>query len=420
MRLTIPAILLGVALSACTVQPAPAPLFQKVLLVRADGSTVAVTDKELSPFQQLLRSHLPVPPPKSILAVEIDQPDGAGTAGRYLAVLRSASAAELRYYEQNDHSPRLDRHYFRVLSADEVRQLDAFLKDHPPAQMAALTPVGATAATEPATAPATAPTPATLPSDAADPVAEDPPATSVRVTDVQPKDTRTILLESPAKDSPADQLIALLDHFRQTGTMSCNYFQPFPPAARMLFSDPRRQVLQVWIKGDDIRAAIVPVTADVTAEPEPQWLAYQNNQWAASQPPPDPDPAATAPATQPVDPTPPAPAPNSAVLPPDIGVVPRLPAIPPRAVPVLKVPPMENPGMLPEAECWWTQAGPNYTTVWHYVPLSEFAGTTLGFVVPTFRFDVDHMAIDPAHQTLYLIHEGQLFALPIPPRAWRP
>jgi len=76
--------------------------------------------------------------------------------------------------------------------------------------------------------------------------------------------------------------------------------------------------------------------------------------------------------------------------------------------------------MLPKMESWWTEAGPNYTTVWHYVPLSPSNGVRLGFVVPSFIFDDDHMAIDAGRQTLYLIHEGQLFALPIPSRAMRP
>jgi len=52
--------------------------------------------------------------------------------------------------------------------------------------------------------------------------------TLVRITDVQQKDTRTVLVESPAKGGPPDLLVKLLDSFREAGTMTCSTFQPYP------------------------------------------------------------------------------------------------------------------------------------------------------------------------------------------------
>ena len=65
VRFALLVALLSLLLSACAAPRTESTLFQKVLAVQSDGSTVALTDNDLSPFQQLLRSHLPVPPPTS-------------------------------------------------------------------------------------------------------------------------------------------------------------------------------------------------------------------------------------------------------------------------------------------------------------------------------------------------------------------
>lgn len=433
MRPTIPAILLSLLLAGCAMPSASAPLFQKVLRIEADGTAMAVTDHELSPFQKLLRSHLPKPSPQSILAIEIDQPDGDGSTGTYLAVLRGSPSAELRYYEQSEHAPRLDRYYYRPMSAEEVRQLEAFLKTHPVAQMGDGTVPPKDTATQATTAPGT------MPSDAGATVEPGAPARIIRVTDAQPKVTRITVVDSPAKNSPPDQLATLLNRFRQSGIMTCSYFQPYPPAARMLFGDPHREVLQVWAKGDDVRAVITAapaVSPEFERPAEAQWLAFRDNHWTPSEAPPEPEPVAETATTHPSGGTTtgdaavaPAVAPavaNGAVVPQDVGPGGASPTTGAVAAPATlpAPPPAPSPfsqaDLLPTAECWWTQAGPNFTTVWHYLPLSRDAGLTLGFVVPTFLFDADHMAVDAKQGMLYMIHEGQLFSLPIPKRVLAP
>src|SRR5205085_1372660 len=88
-----------------------------------------------------------------------DDSYNAGADGAYLAVFRSPTSTELRYFEQVDHAPRADRYFHRTLTADELQRLDAFLKLHPIAQLGA---VPKKAAADPA-APAPAETSATQP-----------------------------------------------------------------------------------------------------------------------------------------------------------------------------------------------------------------------------------------------------------------
>jgi hypothetical protein len=146
--------------------------------------------------------------------------------------------------------------------------------------------------------------------------------------------------------------------------------------------------------------------------PDEHWLAYKDGTWQPSSPPPGSGPdteAATEPAIEPAT----EPATEPAAQP---ATEPATQAAAPETQPEPATEPVvvANPNMLPPTEKWWTEPNRNSTMVRHYIPLTPTSGITLGFVVPAFEFDDDHCAVDPARGMLYLIHDGQLFSLPIP------
>jgi hypothetical protein len=75
------------------------------------------------------------------------------------------------------------------------------------------------------------------------------------------------------------------------------------------------------------------------------------------------------------------------------------------------------PGIFLEQETWWTVPERNATLVYHYVPLNEKAGLKFGFVVPAFEFSDGQFTVDGEKGVMYLIHDGQLFSLPVPESA---
>ena len=426
--LLLPLLLVGCAADTGS------PLLQKVRALHADGTlTDTLPDQDLTPFQQLLRDRLPPEPPlpSAIFALEEDVPGGQGTEGEYLALVCSGSEVVLRYYEQEDHRPRTDRFYFRQLTPAEAFEFDTFFKSHPLADLQRSGPA-APAATEPASQPADATSPATEPAAAA----TDGPPIQFRFTDARQDGTRTLLIQSPGDDDhPVIDLLHLLAKFRDAAPFAARYSQTIPLTARALFADPRRRVLYVWHQGDDLRIVVAALQADgrvASGQAVESWLAYKEGRWQPSTPPPESAPPSQ-PASQPATEPAPAPAPE----PPSTNPYANLPIklLPtPAAFPNItaaQIRELMGPRLPPQVESWWTQPNQHSTTVLHYIPQPDAAsgnpvvrsqkvGLTLGFVVPAFVFDDDHFAVDAARGTLYVVHDGQLFALPIPQAALTP
>jgi hypothetical protein len=416
--------LLPVILAGCAAD-STSPLLQRVRAINADGSlTKPLADQDLSPFQQLLRERLPPEPPQptSIFALEADVPDGDGTEGGYLAIVRTDSSLVLRYYEQEEHLPRADRFYYRQLSPAETAEFEVFFKAHPLADLQRAHPAasapesaasqpadGASAAAPPVATPATAPDQA-IAQTQPDATADELPIV-FRFTDARPDRTETLVVRSPGKDDhPVIDLLHMLARFRDAAPFAGRYFQPIPLTARALYADPHRRVLYVWHEGDDLRIVVTPSPTEgaLPEEAGESWLAFKDGQWQPSTPPPAFTPEA---ATKPVSEPAPAVAPATE---PDVA-----PATDPFSN--LDLTPYLFPDRsLPQVERWWTEPNRKSTTVYHYVPISKEAGTTVGFVVPAFEFDDQHFAVDAARGTLYVIHDGQLFSLPIPPAALKP
>lgn len=430
--------LLTLLLAACAGGEASLPLLlRKVRAVNPDGTlSPPLAEKDLSPFQQLLRDRLPTSLAQSaaLFALEVDVPEGQGVEGDYLAIVRTeggAAAAELLYFEQSDHRPRFDRFYHRRLTAEETADFDAFLQAHPLAQLRrtspmAITPAGSSAAaTAPATEPGVPPEEQAATQPLEPDAASDDAPIFFRFTDARPQEAQTIVIQSPGKnDHPVVDLLRLLARFRDAGPFASTYVQQIPPTAQSLYADPYRRVLYVWhgsggggVGGegerDDLRIAVTSPLHPLDPPPEgpdEHWLAYQNGTWHPCAPPPGfgPEPeAATEPTTKPTTEPATEPAHDPATVP---ATQSAAPATQPGAEPVI----VANPDMLSPVEMWWTEPNRNSTMVRHYIPLSPTTGVTLGFVVPAFEFDDEHCTVDVARGILYLIHDGQLFSLPIP------
>jgi hypothetical protein len=411
-------LLLVMCLPACEARDSP--LLRKVQLIHPDGTTAALADRDLSPFQRLLRSRIPPPEHKprmeQIFAVEVDTPDGQGFEGEYLALARSGKTAELQYFEQVDHQPRLDRFFYRTLTEGEWNEFSAFLVSHP-LQVYLSAPAPSTPTTQPA---GTAQTQA-----ASEAVQNQPPDFQMILTDAQANATITMLVQGEVLDqASAKELVHRLHTLRDAGGLTCCYYQPVPPNSQLLFADPFRAILGVWAKGDDIRAVVSPpwhpLDAAPATMPEPHWIAFKEQQWVGSEPPPEPPATATAPAAIPT--TVPATEPvnsGAAVMPADIAAsgkgldVSATEA----ATPATKPSPFSPTDLLPKEEYWTAEPRGNFTAVTHYIPLNEYHAQRVEFWVPTFQFDDEHMCVDAGRGILYLIHDGQLFALPIPPAA---
>jgi len=219
-----------------------------------------------------------------------------------------------------------------------------------------------------------------------------------------------------------------------------------------------------------------PAGAAADGEAAAEWYAYEGGRWVKSKAPPEDDETGAEAATQPTsatgtsnpsearpapalptaglvpqnlnDPLPPAPpatvpapvplaavasgegsprAATAAVPAPEGGplrppaassMAPGAPAAGATTAPATEPSRFSNPGMLQMYESWSAEPGATYTTVWHLMPMSPVRTLKRGFVVPAFVFDDEHMSIDVGRQTLYLIHDGQLFKLPMPPIAF--
>jgi hypothetical protein len=322
------------------------------------------------------------------------------------------------------------------LTAAETFEFDAFFKAHALADLQHFGP-----AEEPSTRPATEPeegatattAAASEPAAPADlALARTQPEASAgehpflfRFTDARPDQTRTIVIQSPGKnDHPVIDLLHMVARFRDGAPFAGRYSQPIPLTAKPLFADPNRRVSYVWHQGGDLRIVVTASPHAGEAVPEEsgeRWLAYQDGHWEPSVPPPEfaPNPTTTPAsasaaqlATQPATTSDYQSAIRAAIESAASRVPP--PATQPDIGLLLHRPPPAR------VESWWTQPNRNSTTVFHYMPLSPTAGTTVGFVVPAFEFDDDHCAVDAGHGMLYLIHDGQLFSLPIPPAALKP
>ena len=429
MRLTHCLILplWALLLAACAGGEAPVPLLlRQVRAVNPDGTLSApLAEKDLSPFQQLLRDRIPAPlaQSSSLFALEVDVPEGQGVEGDYLAILRTGATAELLYFEQSDHRPRFDRFFHRRMTAEETADFADFQKAHPLAQLRRMSPVpfmpagSSDAAMVPATEPGAPPDEKAAATQPVEPdAASDDAPILFRFTDARPQEAQTIVIQSPGKDDhPVVDLLRLLARFRDAGPFTSTYVQQIPPTAQSLYADPYRRVLYVWHgggggEGDDLRIAVTSPLHPLDLPPEgpdEHWLAYKEGTWQPCAAPPGfgPEPeAVTEPATEPaVEPeTAPATEPATQAA---------APGTPAETEPVL----VANPDMLSPVEMWWTEPNRNSTMVRHYIPLTPTSGVTLGFIVPAFEFDDDHCAVDAARGILYLIHDGQLFSLPIPP-----
>jgi hypothetical protein len=412
MRLKLFAILgLSTLLAACAwpvSKSAPPAFLKSVRQVNPDGTLAAVEEKNLSPFQQFIRTEVATSKDQiaGALLLEIDTPNGIGNEGEYIAVMRLAGGAEeLRYFQQNDHLPRIDRYFHRDLTPEEVTRLDAVLKEHPIAKLGVFTTQAITPASQPATAPAL---------EAMDQEESYNSFSNaiLRLTDAQGKEAITTLLDSPSDDAPAAELALLLQEYRQRGALACVFRQAMPKDVKVLFTDPYKKVLTVWVKDQEIKAQIA---APVNGAVQDAWFGLENGQWSESQAPPEyqdaplPAPVPTTEAELPVEVTT-QPLAGLKPWPPAAAVVATLPTAR-EIVKEFRI----NQDKQPWEERWWTESGANFTTVWHFVPAAARAGVTTGFVVPGFVFDVEHMAV--SGETLYLIHDGQLFSLPIPKAA---
>jgi hypothetical protein len=236
----------------------------------------------------------------------------------------------------------------------------------------------------------------------------------LRLTDARGKEAQVLVLQAPGRDDhPAIDLVRMVAKFRAAAPLACTYLRQIPLTAKSMYADPYRRVLWVWNKGDDLRIAVADAAGpadEPPAEGDEHWLAYREGQWEASGAPGGAGEAGTEPeaATQGAAAVATATATQTEAAT-QVGVTPGKPGAR-----------YDYPGLIPQEEAWWTQPNVNATTVYHYVPLSANNGITRGFVVPSFIFDDDHFAVDLGHGILYLIHDGQLFSLVIPPAALQP
>ena len=353
-----------IALGGCA---SPESTFlKKVTRLTDAGKHETLPPEKLSAFQHLIRHRLPKPPGNafdrsaeiiSILALESDVPQGDGTEGHYTAVVSKASGVEFWYFEQRDHLPRTDRFYHRSLSAGEVTQFSDLQKRLPFSEVQHGSAAALTVISE----------------------------KMLRLWSADKNETQTIEAAEVLNDK-ISAWSSFLESLDAVDGLTCTYVQIIPPSARVLFADPHRKVVGLWTEGDDVRAMI----SDEKGDGAEKWMALSEGKWEASEPPPPPT-------TQPVATT----------------SAPATPATTPTSEPSR----FSNPGMLAEEESWWTEPESNHTTVWHYVSLSETNSRRVGFVVPTFVFDDDHAAINVSKKLLFILYDGQLISLPIPPAA---
>jgi hypothetical protein len=484
-------VVLTALLSACA-SDTSSPLFRKVRAVDADGKlSEPLPEMALTPFQQLLRSRLPGQPPQpgEIFALEVDVPEGEGTEGNYLALVRTAGAEgtagggwELQYFEQNEHRPRADRAFHRMLTAQEAGEFEAFLKAHPLTQIrvgrvksnGVASGDAVVAATQAGTQgddnPPKGGTPNSEPpkggtTNDGGTTSEEALVEGVRVlfrlTDARVDEAETVLVDSPRKgDHPVVDLLAMLKRFRDEGTLAASYYQTMPTTAKSMYADPYRRVLAVWERGGDLRIAVSEAVRPMEGAEEgagETWLAYKDGRWVASEVPPAGAEVTTQPTTRKENEPPKGGTPNGgigAVVPVDVTVVAVEPVVrggedPSKGgTPSTKTgdplsgiaweqmrrpdpttwPSAERlvaqarealgvPGIFLEQETWWTVPERNATLVYHYVPLNEKAGLKFGFVVPAFEFSDGQFTVDGEKGVMYLIHDGQLFSLPVPESA---
>jgi hypothetical protein len=271
-----------------------------------------------------------------------------------------------------------------------------------------------------------------------------------RFTLARGEEAQTVAVESPKKgDHPVVDLLGMLKRFRDEGGMAARYFQTMPVTAKSMYADPYRKVLAVWENGGDLRILVSAPERPMegaTAGAVEDWLAYKEGKWVASDPPP-PLPeaaaatqattkAATAPATQPAVAT-------GAVVPMDVaaaatraGEEPPKGGTPNDPLAGIAWEAMRRPnpttwpsatslvegarealaarGRFLEKETWWTEPERKGTMVYHYVPLGPKAGMRFGFVVPAFEFGDGEFVVDGEKGVMYLIHDGELFSLPVP------
>ena len=139
--------------AGCATQPSSPTLLRKVMEIRPDGKREAVPEEKLSAFVHLVRGRLPAKGATGVLAVEKDVAEGSGAEGFYGAVVRSGGGADLRYFEQRQHLPRVDRYYHRAMTGPELAALEGVLKMVPLAKLPGAASGLTVAATEPSTLP---------------------------------------------------------------------------------------------------------------------------------------------------------------------------------------------------------------------------------------------------------------------------
>jgi len=360
----------------------------------------------------------------------------------------------------------VDRFYHRVLTKGEVAGLEGAMKAVPLRKLSkAAVQVAATEAAGQGSTGGSAlergETGAVADTRTAGETPAVPVESAFRVTFADGKGGETVEMKSLG-EAAGPGVIGLVEGFcRDEGNaFACTYSQPIPATARVLFAEPHRRVMGIWTEGEELRAAIARGEGGAG---EPEWFAFKEGKWEVSEKPPEPLPGSTpgtgatrsslvvqaattaaspsgasasAPSTQVVRPEGTSRAmkietyalANAAVVPastrPATG--PAATAAAPMVVgggqsatePATETSPFSNPGMLPEEESWWTEPGGNFTTVWHYFPVSERNSLRRGFVVPTFVFDDAHAAINLSQKMLYILHDGHLIALPIPAAAF--
>jgi hypothetical protein len=405
------------------------PLYQ----VSGAGARTRVSPAALTPFQILIRSRLPAirvparglfkkpeaPAPgiEEIYALEVDQPQGAGTEGAYLAIFRSAKGAEFRYFEQVNHRPREDRYFHRPLAPAELEELTSFLAAHP---LTSRTPDGVgdpgSSALVPVESPgAAAPTQAESPPTQA----EEPPSPTLqfRFTDAQLREASMFVVGDPSEeDHPAIDLFRMFARFRDAGPpavapLVCSYFQPIPSTASIVYASPRHEVVSVWCNpadDGDLRILLSPPvespaggaavgaaaagglrTADDeegasdTPAIEARWYTRRSGDWL----PTDSPPAVGQPRSSPVI---------------ESGSASSQPA---SSSPI---------SPLPTREMWAAEPGLHSTNLWHYLPIDAFHGQWLGFAIPNLTFSDEQFVMDPSGTLVYLIFDGQLLSLPVP------
>jgi hypothetical protein len=238
------------------------------------------------------------------------------------------------------------------------------------------------------------------------------PGIGFRFTRATAKDAAAVVIKNPGEgDHPAIDLVRLFAKFRDAPPpvppLVCRYLQAIPQNATILLAHPNHRAVELWARGEEFRVRVEPPLADDPRAPEAsRWYAWRDGTWIPAEAPDTDVPVS---ATRPAATRRTEPAAGKPVFP----LLPRRPSTSELLAQV-----EARPEPLPREEQWYAEPRAGHTVFTHYVPLLGNArvpqGESVQMILPGLEFDTAHMALNGQRTTLYVLHDGQVIALPLP------